>query len=254
MVELRDRAAVAAFFAGDNALVVGATVTVGEETARHMTVRRLAIGVPLQLLDGMGRVADATLIRLARSAATVQVERVRDVVPLPPVHLLTPIADRERMLWLAEKSAELGLTSWRPVLWQRSRSVKPRGEGPTFTAKVRLRMAHALEQSGGTWLPVLYPDATCERAIAGAPEGTRLVLDGDGEPIFAALPAHAPATLAVGPEGGFDPSEIALLERAGFRRVRLEGHTLRFETAAITGIGIVRAALLHSERGESDGE
>lgn len=252
-MEPRDRASVATFFAGDGALVVGATVTLGEDTARHMTVRRMATGEPLHLVDGGGRVADATLIRLTRGAAAVQIERVRDVAPLAPVHLLAPIADRDRMLWLAEKSTELALTSWRPVLWKRSRSVKPRGEGPTFTGRVRLRMAHALEQSGGAWLPALYPDATCERAIAGAPEGTRLVLDAGGDPICEALPARAPATVAVGPEGGFDPTELALLERSGFRRVRLEGYTLRFETAAVAAIAVVRAALLQSERGESNG-
>jgi 16S rRNA (uracil1498-N3)-methyltransferase len=34
--------------------------------------------------------------------------------------LLAPVADRDRMLWLAEKTVELGLTSWRPVVWRRS--------------------------------------------------------------------------------------------------------------------------------------
>ncbi|MEP7347979.1 MAG: RNA methyltransferase PUA domain-containing protein, partial [Gemmatimonadaceae bacterium] len=98
MVELRDRATVATFFAADGALVVGATVTLGEETARHMTVRRMATGEPVQLVDGAGHVADATLIRLARGGATAQIEALHAVAPLPPLHLLAPIADRDRML------------------------------------------------------------------------------------------------------------------------------------------------------------
>lgn len=253
-MERRDRAAVAAFYAADAAFVVGAAITLGEDVAHHMTVRRMATGEPVHLIDGHGSLADATIVRLARAAATLQVERVHTVAPHPSLHLLVPIADRDRMLWLAEKCAELSLTSWRPVLWKRSRSVKPRGEGPTFTGKVRARMAHALEQSGGAWLPVVYPDATCDRAIAGAPEGARLVLDVSGEPIVGALPAGAPATLAVGPEGGFDPGELETLERAGFRRVRLEGNTLRFETAAIAGLALLRSALHHAQGEHGHGE
>lgn len=253
-MEPRDRPAVAVFLVADDALALGAAVTLGEETARHMQVRRMAIGESLRLIDGMGHVATATLLRLARTAATVQVDTVEGRPPLPPVHLLAPIADRDRMLWLAEKATELGLTTWRPVLWKRSRSVKPRGEGPTFAAKVRSRMTHALEQSGGAWLPSLFPDATCERAIAGLPDGARLVLDPGGAPIFPVLPERAPAAIAVGPEGGFDPGELALLEQARFQRVRLEGHVLRFETAAIAGIAMIRAALRHFEQGDDHGQ
>ena len=54
---------------------------------------------------------------------------------------------------LAEKVTELGVTSWRPVVWRRSKSVSPRGEGPTFQGKVRGRMTSALIQSGSGWLP-----------------------------------------------------------------------------------------------------
>jgi 16S rRNA (uracil1498-N3)-methyltransferase len=51
------------------------------------------------------------------------------------------------------------------------------------------------------------------------------------------------AVVAVGPEGGFEPAEVALLEQTGFRRARVPGNILRFETAAIVGIALARAAL-----------
>jgi 16S rRNA (uracil1498-N3)-methyltransferase len=146
------------------------------------------------------------------------------------------------MLWLAEKATELGVTTWRPVLWRRSRSVSPRGEGTTFQAKIRARMISAHEQSGGAWLPALYPDAPLERAIAATPVGARVVLDGAGEPI---LGAHlsAPLTIATGPEGGIDDDERAALVEAGFTPVALAASILRFETAAIAGLAIARASL-----------
>jgi 16S rRNA (uracil1498-N3)-methyltransferase len=160
------------------------------------------------------------------------------------VHLLVPVADRDRMLWLAEKAAELGCTSWRPVLWKRSRSVSPRGEGVTFLAKVQARMRSALAQSQGAWLPQLFPEATPERAVQAAPEGTRLVLEAGGAPMGTepSMRLGGAITIAVGPEGGLEREELEALTAAGFVPVSLGGTILRFETAAVVALGVVRAS------------
>ena len=60
---------------------------------------------------------------------------------------------------------------------------------------------------------------------------------------YPALPIVAPITLAIGPEGGLEPSERSELLGAGFVPVTLAPLTLRFDTAAIASLGIVRAAL-----------
>lgn len=230
---------VATFFAPD-ALVAGALATLGEDAAHHMRVRRLDAGETIALRDGVGGIASARLVRLAKSHAVVELGEVSRTQPSPAVHLLPPVADRERMLWLAEKATELGVASWRPVLWRRSRSVGPRGEGAGFQAKVRARMIAALVQSEGAWLPEIHPDALLDRAVRALPDGTRLVLDPDGEPMDALAPS-VPICVAVGPEGGIEPAERAELEAVGFHRVRLPGNILRFETAAIVGAALARA-------------
>jgi 16S rRNA (uracil1498-N3)-methyltransferase len=228
----------------------GQVVTLGEEDAHHMRVRRLEAGIPVGLLDGQGTRGEGVLLRIAKRNATVEVTRAELLEPPPAAHLLLPVADRDRMLWLAEKATELAATSWRPVLWKRSKSVNPRGEGPQFHQKVAARMASALAQSGGAFLPVAYPDAAPDRAIAAAPEGARFVCDGSGVPMMQALdaalrgPTPLPAiTVAIGPEGGFEEAELAELESAGFVRVRLGGSVLRFETAAASALAVARAAL-----------
>ena len=244
-MERVDRPTVATFYS-EEPLGGGASVTLGEDAAHHIRVRRLDVGERLALVDGAGGVAQGTLIRVARGHAVVDVDRVERRAPLEPVHMLVPVADRERMLLLAEKCVELGASSWRPVLWRRSRSVSPRGEGATFQAKVRARMASALTQCEGAWLPETYPDATVERAIAATPPGLRLVLDADGPPILS-LPIAGVISIAVGPEGGLERAERDELVAAGFAPASLGGHILRFETAALAALAIVRAALaLHA--------
>ena len=241
MVERRGRAGVATFFAPETP-VVGAQSSLEEEAAHHARVRRVDVGHKVRLLDGAGAVALGTLVRLAKAHMLVEVDSTVTIPAPPPVHMLVPVADKYRKLWLAEKCAELGAASWRPVLWRRSRNVSPRGEGMTFHSRVRARMIAALEQSGNAWLPTLFPEATVERAIAAAPRGAHVVLDAGGDAMLT-TEMIAPLSIAVGPEGGIEPDERALLVDAGWLPVNVADTTLRFETAGIAALAIARAAL-----------
>jgi 16S rRNA (uracil1498-N3)-methyltransferase len=243
-VDRGDRQSLAAFFCADEALQPGVTISLGDHVARHLRARRVGAGSQVSLVDGLGHRAHGRLVKLGTSAASVEIDEVLAHLPPPSVHMLVPIADRDRMLWLGEKVVELGITSWRPVLWRRSRSVKPRGEGMTFQGRLRARMIAALEQCGGTWLPQLHPDATLERALTALPDGLRLVLDPAADTTMTAIESFAaPITLAIGPEGGLEPSELAQLAAAHFQPVRLGGNMLRFETAAVAALAIVRSLL-----------
>ena len=246
MVECTDRAPVATFFASD-AFAVGGTATLSEDAAHHIRVARVGIGECIALRDGAGRAALGTLVKISKTTALVDISETSEIPRPEPIHLLTPVADRERMLWLAEKVTELGVTSWRPVMWRRSRSVSPRGEGPTFQAKVRARMSSALIQSGGGWLPDVFPESPIDRAISAAPQGTRLILAKDGEPIVG-MTMKTPITIALGPEGGMEPEERETFARAGFRPVKLGDSTLRFETAGVAAVAIAAASLALSRQ------
>lgn len=245
-MEQRDRTAVATFFASEP-MVGGHVTTLSEGEAHHARVRRIAIGDRLRLVDGAGGVGYGNVVKLGKAQAMVEVDVLDRVEPLPVIHLMVPIADRDRMLLVGEKATELSAFSWRPVMWRRSRDVSPRGEGMSFQTRLRARMVGALTQCGGAWLPVIYPDAPPDRAVAACPAGTRWLLDKDGEPL-PTMPVHAPITLAIGPEGGLEPGERSELMSAGFLPVALAPLTLRFDTAAIASLGIVRASLSAAER------
>jgi 16S rRNA (uracil1498-N3)-methyltransferase len=246
VVECTDSSAVATFFAADT-LTVGATITLSEEAAHHIRVARVGIGECVALRDGAGKAALGTLVKLSKSSALVDISETSDLPRPAPIHLLAPVADRDRMLWLAEKVTELGVTSWRPVVWRRSKSVSPRGEGPTFQAKVRARMTSALIQSRGGWLPDVFPDSTVVWATAAAPLGTRLLLAKDGEPIVG-VPMRPPITIALGPEGGMEQAERDAFIGAAFLPVKLGDSTLRFETAGVAAVAIAVASLVPSRQ------
>lgn len=239
-----DREDLAAFFCDDEPLQAGAAISLGDGVARHLRARRLSVGSRVIVLDGIGHRALGRVTKMGTTSAAIEIAEVLAHLPPPSVHLIVPIADRDRMLWLGEKAAELSATSWRPVLWRRSRSVKPRGEGMTFQGRLRARMVSGLEQSGGTWLPQLYPDAPLDRVLTALPGGLRLVLHPSADTNIVALASiTAPVTIAVGPEGGLEAGEVAALTAAHFLPVRVGGNILRFETAAIAALAIIRSLL-----------
>jgi 16S rRNA (uracil1498-N3)-methyltransferase len=250
-VERADRGAAVTFFSSDP-FVSGTSLSLGDDAAQHSRVLRLGIGESVELRDGRGNAARGTLARIAKRSLTVDVTTVWQIPDMPQVHMLVPVADRDRMLYLAEKCTELGATSWRPVIWRRSRSVGPAGDGPSFQARLRGRMIAALTQSGGGWLPEVHPSAPPPRAIAASPEGSRILLDAEGEGSLIRANLVAPVSIAVGPEGGLDPREREEILAGGFQSASLVGGTLRFETAGIAALGLVRSMLGRST-GESEG-
>jgi len=246
-VERHDQPPVATFFA-ETALREGADVDLGEHAAHHARVKRLSVGDVVFLTDGAGTRARSTISAIRKSEVECRVERV-DVHPAhPPMCVCVPIADRDRMLWLGEKAAEFGVTMWQGVRFRRSLSVSPRGEGTAFAAKLRLRMIAALEQSGGAWLPRVLPDTDLEGVAA--PDGSpSIVFDATGRPLLSEFDRNADRgpRILFGPEGGIEPAELALLEANGWRRARLASTTLRFETAGVAAIAVIRAAQLLTE-------
>lgn len=246
-MERSDRASVATFFV-DATLAEGQVVTLGENAAHHAHVRRIPTGATIRLTNGAGvRAVAELLLPAGRGDAEARVAKTEMVARPMGIHLRVPVADRDRMLWLGEKTTELGITSWQSVRFRRSASVSPRGEGPAFSQKLRARMIGALEQSGGAWLPDVLPDVALDE-LALDPSHSGLVLDAGGAPILSGLPAAARAiAIVLGPEGGAEPDELELLGARGWRSVRLAPTTLRFETAAIAAVSIARAITLTQE-------
>jgi 16S rRNA (uracil1498-N3)-methyltransferase len=247
-VERADRAPVATFFAPGAWEGEGPDlVELDAAAAHHAAVKRLAAGELVRLTGGDGRRATGTIAELThkRFAVTLDATQI-ERVPMPPhVELWAPVGDRERMLLLAEKAVELGASEWRPIVYRRSHSVSPRGEGDAFREKVRLRMIAALEQSGSAWLPALHAEMPLDAALAQAGKVRGILLDSEGQPLggSAGFGATASVAIALGPEGGLEADERAAFVDAGWRPTSLGVNVLRFETAGIAALALVRSLM-----------
>lgn len=244
-MERDDRSPVGTFFV-ESTVAQGETTSLGEHAAHHARVKRLTAGDIVQLTDGAGQLAIGSITDIRRTSVVVAVHEVQLVARPPAIHLRAPVADRERMLWLAEKATELGVASWQAVRFRRSASVSPRGEGAAFHEKLRARMVSALEQSAGAWLPEGLSDTTLDALSVDAGQ-LPIVLDATGVPLGSLLtPATSSVTpvILVGPEGGIEPIELSSLTAAGWRTASLASTMLRFETAGVAAIAVVRGAQL----------
>ena len=222
--------------AAPGALIVGAIVPLDEEERHHLRVRRAAPGERVRALDGMGSVAEGVLLKSGGDLA-VRVERVQ-LVPEPPRFvLLVGAGDKERFGWLAEKSAELGVTDLLPLKAERTRSVAA-GIREGHLLALQRRARQAIKQSGAGWAPRVSAPVDVKFAAAQGDPQYRWLADATGEPP-PELPPVAPLVVVVGPEGGLIPAEREVFLAAGFRRVRLAPDLLRFETAALAAAAVV---------------
>jgi 16S rRNA (uracil1498-N3)-methyltransferase len=232
----------------------------GEEHRRVCRVLRLRAGDRITLFDGAGNECEAVLEEPgSRSVAAVIVGRRTVSAPSgPAVTLLVGLTKGERMDLVVQKATELGVAGLVPVettrVVPRLEAERARGRRARWLTIAR----EAARQCGRADAPTVAEITPFAAALRQAPaEALKLIFweEAAGVPLRTCLPAAAPAkvVLAVGPEGGFAPEEIAAAEAAGFRIASLGPRTLRAETAAIVAVALVEYAVAGLPPGEPSG-
>ncbi|HEU4409722.1 MAG TPA: RsmE family RNA methyltransferase [Polyangiaceae bacterium] len=206
-------------------------------------VHRLGPGEPLVLVDHGARLeAPARVVSSARGALVVEAGEPVASPRLPPfdVVLLQGLPKGDKMDSVVRDATELGVARVVPVLAARSVG-RP---APGRLERWRRVALEAARQSGRGDLPALAEPVAAERAWALAPAaGPRLVLEPGAPPFAEALGAGRPASvaLAVGPEGGWAPSELAGAQTEGWALASLGPFVMRTETAAAAALGALWA-------------
>ncbi len=239
----------AARFFADLPMAAGATLSLPDSTARHVQVLRLQPGQQITLFNGQGGEWDASITRMGRSDVDVCLgaHRASEREAGRRVQLALGMPANERMDWLIEKAAELGVNSLQPLHTSRS-VLRLSGERAEKKQNHWQSVAvAACEQCGGNRVPTVaavrdlaawlkaLPAATAEQPVLlcllSLAEGTQPLADA-----LAQLPDNASVCFLSGPEGGLSPQEEALAIASGFTPVTLGPRVLRAETAALTAL------------------
>lgn len=235
-------------FVAPERLVAGELEVTGDEHHYLGRVRRARAGDAVEIVDGAGRRAAATIARITDTAVMLAVGEPEAIAARPPhVRALVPLIKGDRMDVCIEKLVEVGVDSI--VVWPAARSIvrfdDARREGRV--AKYRAAVQAAARQCGRAQVPEVTHANDLTMAIASLPAGderpggSRIVLDPAADAPLALGAAHD-VTIASGPEGGLTARELEDLAAAGFTAVGLGPRVLRAETAPTIAVALIRHA------------
>ncbi len=226
------------------------------DEARHAArVLRLRVGDAVELFDGRGRRAPATVRAVEWRGVQVEADDVEG--PLrrarPVVEVAFAVPRGKHLNWLLEKCTELGAAAFQPVRFERSVAGR-RTLGDAARRRWKAHCLVAAKQCGLDWLPALRDPLDLPGLLDPPCEQPCLLGDaGDGSAPLAGELGGCPDALRllVGPEGGLTDAERDSCLDAGWRPVRLGETTLRIETAAAALLAGVRALTgAHSPEGD----
>ncbi|HEX4869487.1 MAG TPA: 16S rRNA (uracil(1498)-N(3))-methyltransferase [Moraxellaceae bacterium] len=197
-------------------------------------VHRAAAGDCLRVGLLGGLMGEGVITALDRDA--LELEFVLEQAPPPklPLTLLLGLPRPKMLKRVFQTVAAMGVR--RLVLMNSYRVEKSFWDSPWLAPEaVREQLLLGLEQARDTVLPEVALEPRfkpfVEDRLPGLCRGSVGLVAHPvaAEPCPVAI--AAPVTLAIGPEGGFIPYEVDLLQAAGFRAVHLGPRILRVETA-----------------------
>ncbi len=227
----------------DDDLASGRAVALAPEAANYLVnVLRLKPGARVLVFNGRdGEFAAALSGERKRAGLTVG-ERIRAQENPPPVDYLFAPLKHARLDYMAQKAVEMGARSLRPVLTRRTQAARVNLERLAANAR------EACEQCGVIWRPEVFAPQPLAAALAQWPADQLMVFCDEDAAVanplaaLAAAPRAPGVGLLIGPEGGFDDEERALIGRLPLvLRLSLGPRILRADTAAVAALALIQA-------------
>lgn len=210
------------------------------DAAHARRVLRLSVGQTVELFDGCGATATATIVDMGKRLVVEPTERRFVERPKPVIDVAAAVPKGARADVLVEKLSELGADRLIPLLTDRT-VVEPRqGKIDRFG-----RMAiESAKQCGRAWLMAIDEPTAFGDVLGAADHDVKLMADVQelqvGGSAGAMLKHAARVLVLIGPEGGWTDAERRAAQDAGCVSWRLGPHVLRVETAAIAAVACLR--------------
>jgi 16S rRNA (uracil1498-N3)-methyltransferase len=194
---------------------------------------------------------------------------LQDKIAVPPLVLFQAMPKHPKLDLILRQAAEGGISEVQPFFseysvprikngrYRHSAGENAPPDGDDRMARRRRIIKEALQQSGSPIVTNLRPTCSFEGLLGyweelkrRYPEALGIVMhhewleQGSIHSYLSSMPEFI--ALAVGPEGGFSPEEIACFLAAGFKPLHIRDTVLRVETAALYGAASIRIILLES--------
>jgi len=226
-------------------LVKCGTITLDENESNHaVKVCRATEGDLLQLCDGQGHFADGTIKVADAKACQVEVSQVETPVPRRPLLNLAIACLKddalEEVVFHAAQTEIGSITFLRTDYSQEPKN----SDLHKLVRRSELKSLVSLKQSKKPWLTEICGPVSFRDWLQGY-RGDLVLCDLDGERTLPSevsdrLNSGTPVTLLIGPEGGFSPEEIRMVQEfanGNTYTLNLGNTRLRARTAAIVALG-----------------
>lgn len=220
---------------------------------------RIRPGEAVRLLDGCGGERLAVVAGVDREGVRFEVRENRRVLRAEPALVLAPaLLPANRFDDLVQQATELGVDVLQPLVSARTNVHLPAADVPDKLERWQKKAREAVRQCGRALEPEIRPPLALAEWLETGPRlrgeppsgsGSRsdattvwVVFERGGSAELPPLPAAGEVRLLIGPEGGWDPSELAAIRARGGHAVELGPHILRAETAALLAVGLAARA------------
>lgn len=223
-------------------LMAGTThFTLSEQSAKHcVQVLRMKEGDRLDITNGQGLLAEATLISANKKNASVAI--IKEVItPAPTQKIILGISllkNAVRLEWLFEKATEMGIHSLVPLVCERTIHERYKFD------RMQNIVQSAMIQSKQTYLPLLMPTTQFSDFLAQNQSLTNHKYIAHCEPTekksIKEIEPTNDCILLIGPEGDFTPSEIDKALAQNYTPIHLGNTRLRTETAGLFALSVLK--------------
>ena len=223
--------------------IVGGQVTITGPDVNHIrNVLRMKPGEMVRVSDEKDFCGQCRVEELLEDQILLTILEEADSTELPAqVTLFQGLPKGDKMEWIIQKNTELGIARIVPVVMKRSVVKLDAKKAATKVARWQAIAESAGKQSGRTKLPEVAPVMTYAQALKEAADYDLLLLPYESaegmdavRSLFAQAAPGMRIGILIGPEGGFEPSEVEAAVAAGWKVLSLGRRILRTETAGMT--------------------
>ena len=225
---------------------VGEELVLDKEESYHLSkVLRRSVGDPIEVLNGVGGVAETECISISKKQVIVRISSVRNhKKEKPALRMVLAMTKGGKWEDQIKPLTELGVDRITPLLSERTEIKQERKSFKNKVDKWGKLAMEACKQSGNPWFPRLDQPITLPEYLS----------DRTGIFWVASLTENAgplkidkqqdSCDILVGPEGGWTISEESKFKEYGAKFFSLSKFTLRAETAGLSALAVARSQFI----------
>lgn len=223
----------------DLKLEVGNYTISNKDTINHIHALRLKNDDTVDLFDGRGNLAHATISNIEKKSVIVQIKAVKSTPQNSQILCLAiGLIANDKMDLVIQKAVELGVSQIIPLYTVRSQRIS----NDRLTTRVlhwQKIIISSCEQCGQNILPLILEPTNLNDLFAKHNNYEQKIVLALDHKKTSLKNNHKSTILLVGSEGGLTPSEMDLIYDNGYTPIHLGSLVLRSETAAIAGLSLI---------------